>query len=87
VVGAVHHSQAVGDALPGLAERGRRLCSLPPDSPDLNPIEARWRQAKYQDLPERSHPTDVVLRPAVDAALADRARKLSESTHHLPRCA
>ena len=82
---SVHHSQAVKDALPGLAERGVRLWYLPPYSPELNPIEALWKQAKYQDLPERSHPTDVALQAAVEAALAHRARKLQEPTHNLPR--
>lgn len=84
---SVHHSQVVKEALPGLAERGVSLCYLPPYSPELNPIEALWKQVKYQDLPERSHPTDVALQAAVEAALAHRARKLAEATHHLPRSA
>jgi transposase len=84
---SVHHSQPVKDATPGLAARGVAFCHLPPYSPELNPIEALWKQVKYHDLPERSHPTDVALQAAVETALADRARKLSESTHDLPRSA
>jgi len=84
---SVHHSQAVKDARPGLAARGVRFCYLTPYSPELNPIEALWTQVKYQDLPERSHPTDVALQAAVETALADRARRLSEPTHDLPRSA
>jgi len=82
---SVHHSQAVKDALPGLAAADVHFCYLPPYSPELNPIEPVWRQVKYQDLPERSHPTDAALQTAVEAALATRARKLRESTHDLPR--
>jgi len=82
---SVHHSQPVKDAIPALAESGVAFCYLPPYSPELNPIEPVWRQVKYQDLPERSHPTDTALQTAVEAALTDRARKLRESTHDLPR--
>lgn len=82
---SVHHSQAVKDAVPALAEADVHFCYLPPYSPELNPIEPVWRQAKYQDLPERSHPTDTALQTAVEAALADRAPKLREPTHDLPQ--
>lgn len=84
---SVHHSQAVKDATPGLEQQGVRFCFLPPYSPELNPIEPVWRQAKYQDLPERSHPTDLALQAAVEAALANRATLLRKATHDLPRSA
>ncbi len=84
---SVHHSQAVKDAIPELAELDVHFCYLPAYSPELNPIEALWKQVKYQDLPERSHPTDLALQAAVDGALTDRARKLAEATHDLPRSA
>ena len=82
---SVHHSQAVKDALPNLATRGVHFCYLPPYSPELNPIEPVWRQVKYQDLPERSHPTDFALQAAVESALATRAHRLAETTNNLPR--
>jgi hypothetical protein len=82
---AVHHAAAVKAAVPALAAGGVTFCYLPPYSPELNPIEPVWRQAKYQDLPERSHPTDTALQAAVEAALTDRARRLAESTKELPR--
>jgi transposase len=82
---SVHHSQATKDALPELTEAGVSFCYLPPYSPELNPIEPIWRQVKYQDLPERSHPTDTALQTAVEAALTERARRLAESTNELPR--
>ena len=82
---SVHHAAAVKDATPELEAAGVSFCYLPPYSPELNPIEPVWRQVKYQDLPERSHPTDVALQAAVEAALAERARRLREPTHDLPR--
>ena len=82
---AVHHAATVKAATPALAEAGVTFCYLPPYSPELNPIEPVWRQVKYQDIPERSHPTDSALQAAVEAALSDRARRLAESTNQLPR--
>lgn len=82
---AVHHARAVKAAIPDLAAAGVSFCYLPPYSPELNPIESVWRQVKYQDIPERSHPTDTALQAAVDAALADRARRLAQPTNELPR--
>ena len=84
---SVHHSHPVKEATPGLEEQGVRFCFLPAYSPELNPIEALWKQVKHQDLPERSHPTDLALQAAVEEALADRARRLREATHDLPRSA
>ena len=82
---SVHHSQAVKDAMPALTEVGVTFCYLPPYSPELNPIEPVWRQVKYHDLPERSHPTDSALQAAVEAALTTRAHRLAQSTNELPR--
>ena len=82
---AVHHAAAVKAATPDLAEQGVRFCYLPPYSPELNPIEPVWRQVKYQDIPERSHPTDTTLQTAVETALAERARRLAKPTNQLPR--
>ena len=84
---SVHRSAAVKDATPGLADRDVAFFHLPPYSPELNPIEALWKQLKHQDLPERSHPTDLALQAAVEQALADRARTLRTSAHDLPRSA
>jgi len=84
---SVHHSQAVKDAIPELEELGIHFCFLPAYSPELNPIEPLWKQVKYQDLPERSHSTDIALQTAVEATLTNRSRKLAESTHELPRSA
>lgn len=82
---SVHHRQTVQDALPSLTAAAVPFCYLPPYSPELNLIEPLWRQVKYQDLPERSHPTDAALQIAVEAALTARACRLAASTNQLPR--
>lgn len=81
---SVHHAAAVKQAMPALAEAGVTFFYLPPYSPELNPIESVWRQVKYQDLPERSYPTDTALQTAVEAALSRRVQRL-ESKSNLPR--
>jgi len=82
---SVHHSHAVKAALPDLTAADIHFCFLPPYSPELNPIEPVWRQVKYQDIPERSHPTDTALQAAVESALATRAQRLAGTTNYLPR--
>jgi len=82
---SVHHSRAVKDDTPALAASGVHFCFLPAYSPELNPIEPVWRQVKYHDIPERSHPTDTALQAAVESALADRAHRLAQPTITLPR--
>ncbi len=82
---SVHHSQVVTAALPALTAANIHFWYLPPYSPELNAIEPVWRQVKYQDLPDRSHPTDTALQTAVESALADRAQRLARTTHDLPR--
>jgi putative transposase len=73
---SVHRAQAVQDAVPALAELGIHFYFLPAYSPELNAIEPLWRQVKYQELPERSHPTAGALQAAVEQALRDRAQAL-----------
>ena len=84
---SVHHAAAVKEAVPALAAAGVRFFYLPAYSPELNPIESVWRQVKYQDIPERSHPTDTALQAAVETALSLRAQRLRESKNNLPRSA
>ena len=82
---AVHHAKPVQAAVPDLTERGITFCYLPPYSPELNPIEAVWKQVKHYELPERSYPTETALQQAVEAALDRRAPTLHKPTHNLPR--
>ncbi len=52
-----------------LAAADIHLFYLPTYSPHLNPIEALWRQLKYQDIPIRSYRTLDALLLAVHDAL------------------
>lgn len=82
---SVHHSRPVKEATPLLEAAGLTFCYLPPYSPELNPIEPVWRQIKYHDLPERSHPTEHALQEAVETALHERAQHLCKPQTNLPR--
>ena len=45
--------------------RGLLLTFLPAYSPELNPMEGRWRHLKYHVLPQRSYENKTQLRAAV----------------------
>jgi putative transposase len=84
----LHTSKAVKAARPGLAKLGIYLYYLPPYSPELNRIEAVFRQIKYQGMPRRSHPTLAGLRPAVEQAFRDHRDSLAgKGQTELPPCA
>jgi transposase len=81
---AVHHAREVKAATDALAERGITFWYLPHYSPELNPIEAGWKQVTYYEMPVRSYATEAALQQAVDAALERRRITLDKSTHNLP---
>jgi hypothetical protein len=65
--------------------RGRRrqpakvrveLFCLPPYSPELNDIELVWRQAKYEDYPQRAQTSTDSLGKAVDQAMTQQRDRL-----------
>ncbi|GAA4053717.1 transposase [Streptomyces shaanxiensis] len=61
-----------------LAKIGVDLFYLPPRSPELNDIELVWRQAKYQDYPQRAQTSIDAIGEAVDRAMTrqrDRIRQ------------
>ena len=74
----LHTSRAVRWQRPALAELGIYLYYLPPYSPELNEIEALFRQIKHQEIPQRSHTTGEGLRQAVEQGF--------KSYHHKLRC-
>ena len=74
----LHTSKLVKAARPGLARLGIYLYYLPPYSPELNRIEAVFRQVKYQRMPTRSHAELGDLRMAVEKALRDHRESLTE---------
>ncbi len=82
---SVHHRQVVKAALPALTTANMHVWYLPPYRPERNAIAPVWRQITYQDLPVRSHSTDHALQAAVETALRDRATRLRESPHDVPR--
>ncbi len=77
---SAHTSKAVKAVLPALEAAGVTLYYLPPYSPELNRIEAVWRQIKYQELPVRSYRTLEDLRAAVEAALTTHVTDLLDAT-------
>jgi len=73
---SAHVSKAMKAARRELAQRGIYLYYLPAYSPELNAIEARFRQIKYQEIPKRSHTSQTALRESVEHGFASYAKKL-----------
>lgn len=71
---SLHVSTAVKGKRPELARRGVYLYYLPPYSPELNAIEAVFKQIKHHEMPQRSYTSKEELRQAVEQAL-DAYRK------------
>ena len=70
---SLHVSKRTKAARPGLAKLGIYLHYLPAYSPELNEIEAVFKQVKHHEIPERSHTTRAGLREAVEQGF-DRYR-------------
>jgi hypothetical protein len=73
----LHTSKVVKAARPGLAKLGIYLYYLPPYSPELNRVEAVFRQVKYQRMPTRSFAELGPLRVAVEKAMRDHRDSLT----------
>jgi transposase len=63
---SLHVSRVVKAARPALAKLGVYLYYLPPYSPELNEIEAVFKQVKHHEIPQRSHTSKEGLREAVE---------------------
>jgi transposase len=63
---SLHVSKVTKAARPGLAKLGIYLYYLPPYSPQLNEIEAVFKQVKHHEIPKRSHPSKPELRASVE---------------------
>ena len=74
----LHTSKAVRAERPGLARRGVYLYYLPPYSPELNRIEAVFKQVKHHEIPRRSHASRAELRKSVEQGFTAYAQKLRE---------
>jgi transposase len=82
---SLHVSKAVKAARPGLAKQGIYLYYLPPYSPELNRIEAVFKQVKHHDLPTRSYATRAELRAAVEQGFAAYRDRLQPKPGKHPR--
>jgi transposase len=63
---SLHVSKVTKAARPGLAQLGVYLHYLPPYSPELNEIEAVFKQVKHHEIPRRSHASKAELRDSVE---------------------
>jgi transposase len=73
---SAHVSKVLKAARRELAQGGIYLYYLPAYSPELNAIEAVFRQIKYQEMPQRSHTSKSALRESVENAFATYGNKL-----------
>jgi len=81
----LHTSHVIRRARRDLAAAGVYLYFLPPYAPELNEIEPVFRQVKYQEIPQRSHTSRVVLRVAVDTSFDGCRRRLKSESEKKPR--
>ena len=65
---SVHTCHAVAERRARWKKRGLRVVYLPPYSPELNPMEGKWRLLKYHKLAVRTQTNTQQLRLAVESA-------------------
>ena len=84
---SLHISKVTKAARPGLAKAGIYLYYLPPYSPELNRIEAVFKQVKHHEMPTRSHTSKAELRVSVEEGFNSYRRKLQTKGEGQPRLA
>ena len=84
---SLHISKVTKAARPGLAKLGVFLYYLPPYSPELNRIEAVFKQVKHHEMPTRSHISRAELRASVERGFDSYRRKLQAKGEGQPRLA
>lgn len=72
----IHRSREIKDQHAAMVRSGLRLVSLPPYSPDMNPIEPVFGAIKSHEMPERTYLPRERLHEAVVKAFHAEARKL-----------
>src|SRR5262249_50509677 len=82
---SIHTSKVVKAARPGLAQLGIYLYYLPAYSPELNRIEAVFKQVKHYDIPVPSYSGKAELRQAVEEGFEAYRRRLTEKHNKEPR--
>jgi transposase len=78
---SLHVSKVTKAARAGLAKLGIYLYFLPPYSPELNEIEAVFKQVKHHEIPKRSHTSKAELRGSVEQGFDSYGRKLRLKRH------
>jgi transposase len=73
---SLHISKVVKAARAGLAKLGIYLYYLPPYSPELNEIEAVFKQVKHHEIAQRSHTSKAELRSTVEQGFDSYGKKL-----------
>ncbi len=73
---SLHTSKVTKAARPELARAGIFLYYLPPHSPELNRIEAVFKQVKHHEMPTRSHTSKAELRASVERGFDSYRRSL-----------
>jgi transposase len=79
---SLHISKATKAARPALARLGIYLYYLPPYSPELNEIEAVFKQIKHHEIPKRSYTSKTELREAVEQGFRSYRLKLRPKPCH-----
>ena len=69
----------------GLAKEGIYLDYLPAYSPELNRIEAVFKQVKHHEMPVRSYTSKAELRQAVEDGFDAYRRQLQPKSNSQPR--
>lgn len=82
---SVHKSTQVQEESARLAAADIHLFYLPAYSPELSRIEPIWQDAKYREMPVRSHAHLGDLKRSIDEALARKAIQLRQTTQLLHR--
>ena len=83
----IHTSKVVKAARPELAKSGVYLYYLPAYSPELNRIEAVFKQVKHHEMPTRSSTTRADLRKAVEDGFDAYRKRLTGKGDNEPRLA
>lgn len=73
---SLHISKVTKAARPALAKMGIYLYYLPAYSPELNEIEAVFKQVKHHEMPQRSHTSKAELRGSVEQGFDSYGKKL-----------
>lgn len=84
---SAHRANTFKDRRRQLAKIGVELFYLPPYSPQLNDIELVWRQAKYENYPQRSQTSTDSLGEAVDQAMTQRRNRIRGSAKNFTQAA